>query len=186
MGTNMQVYFCVSVCLYYYIFFNPMTCHLCFLLINSCDSWNWSMCLAIFWYTYCTVQFSRIITTPLTPKFNFSLTSVSQWSTFSFLVYSCEVFLFSHTFWNIVITFLVYFFTFLCPSIFLPLFCCLSRMFVMKKLLIIMMRCCEWLSLNTSHRGTLHWSVSDHTRNSLAYFVCRKSNRRIASKSFSW
>ena len=136
--------------------------------------------------TYSTVQFSRIITTPLTPKFNFSLTSVSQWSTFSFLVYSCEVFLFSHTFWNIVITFLVYFFTFLCPSIFLPLFCCLSRMFVMKKLLIIMMRCCEWLSLNTSHRGTLHWSVSDHTRNSLAYFVCRKSNRRIASKSFSW
>jgi len=135
----MQVYFCVSVCLYYYLIFNPMPCHLYFLLISSCDSklftffWNWSMCLAIFWYTYSTVQFSRIITTPLIPEFNFSLTSVSQCINFSFLVYSYEVFLFSCTFWNIVITFLVYFFTFLWSSIFLPLFCCLSRMFVMKK-----------------------------------------------------
>jgi hypothetical protein len=103
---------------------------------------------------------------------------VSQWFTFSFLIYSCEIFLFSRTFCSIVITFLVYFFIFLWPSIFFPLFCCLSRMFVMKQLLIFMMRCCEWLSLNTSHRVTLRWGVSDHTRNSLAYFMHTALKRR--------
>jgi len=111
-------------------------------------------------------------------KFNFSLSSVSQWFTFSFLVYSCEIFLFSRTFWNIVITVLVYFFIFLWPSIFLPLFCCLRRMFVMKQLLIFMMHCCEWLSLNTSHRVTWHWGVSDHTRHSFALFMHMALKRR--------
>lgn len=103
---------------------------------------------------------------------------MSQWFTSSFLIYSCEIFLFSHTFWNIIITFLVYFFIFLCPPISLPLFCCLSRMFVLKQLLIFVMHCCEWLSLNTCDRVALLWGVSDHTKNSLAYFMHMALKRR--------
>jgi hypothetical protein len=142
---NMQVYFCALVSLYYY--------HLYFLVCSSYDSKllppsEIGVCVLQYLGTHNPqYSFSRIIITEVTAKFNCPVTSESH-SIFSFISVKgfCLAVCLERYYHFLAVLFHI------SVSIHLfPLFCCLSRMFVMKQLLIIMICSCEWLSLNISY-----------------------------------